>query len=251
MDVKDFGGTSVKHFDLGKLGKTLFGNGPYEYFFYNTAKSERIEFSDLQSFSLFVLSKPDIASVKIDGLSEELAQGDDLQSEGNRVCISVEGAAVQFLVAGTMAPNPEKKGVFITRNKDLYRVSKPWGHEVWLNGQHPCYALKEIFIKAGTKTSLQYHRQKQETNVLFKGTAKLHYKENLGVSNDEVKPQDLASTEINPISSIEVLPLTLHRLEAVSDILLYEISTPHLDDVVRVMDDNKRPDGRLETEHRN
>ena len=251
MDVKDFGGASVKHFALDKPGKTVLGTGPYQYFFYNASKGERVEFNGLKSFSVFVLNKPDKASIKIEGMDEKLEQGDCLQSEGSRVCILVGGAAVQFLVAGTTASHPEKLGVFITRNKDLYRVSKPWGHEIWVNGQHPCYALKEIFIKAGTKTSLQYHHQKQETNVLFKGTAKLHYKKNLAVSNDDVNPQDIASTEINPTSSIDVLPLTLHRLEAVSDILLYEVSTPHLDDVVRVMDDNKRPDGRLETEHRN
>jgi len=48
---------------------------------------------------------------------------------------------------------------------------------------------------------------------------------------------------------VDVMPLTLHRLEAVTDILLYETSTPHLDDVVRILDDSRRPDGRLEQEH--
>jgi mannose-6-phosphate isomerase len=120
---------------------------------------------------------------------------------------------------------------------------------LWINGQHPCYALKEIFIKAGTKTSLQYHNFKQETNVLFQGTAKLHFKANVQISNDQCKELDTETTQIEPVSSVDVMPNTLHRLEAVTDILLYETSTPHLDDVVRVLDDNKRPDGRLEMEH--
>jgi hypothetical protein len=45
------------------------------------------------------------------------------------------------------------------------------------------------------------------------------------------------------------VPGILHRLEAITDILLYETSTPHLDDVVRVTDDSKRPNGRIEQEH--
>ena len=49
---------------------------------------------------------------------------------------------------------------------------------------------------------------------------------------------------------IDVFPPTLHRLEAISDITLYETSTPQLDDVVRVQDDAKRPDGRIDIEHK-
>ncbi|PCJ59311.1 MAG: sugar isomerase [Planctomycetota bacterium] len=131
----------------------------------------------------------------------------------------------------------------------MYKVIKPWGHELWLNGNHPCYALKQIFIKAGTKTSLQYHNFKQETNVLFEGTALLHYKLNPDVKNDLVISNDITTVQIEPISSVDILPSTLHRLEAISDITLYETSTPHLNDVVRVSDDSNRPDGRIEKEH--
>ncbi|OGT37073.1 MAG: hypothetical protein A3F11_11635 [Gammaproteobacteria bacterium RIFCSPHIGHO2_12_FULL_37_14] len=131
----------------------------------------------------------------------------------------------------------------------MYRVEKPWGHELWINGQHPCYALKKIFIKTGTKTSLQYHNFKQETNVLFQGIAKLHYKKNLLVENDLVTSADIGTTVLEPNSVADVSPLTLHRLEAMTDILLFETSTPHLDDVVRVQDDSKRSHGRLVEEH--
>ncbi len=138
----------------------------------------------------------------------------------------------------------------MTRHADLYRISKPWGHEIWVNGQHPRYALKQIKVNAGTKTSLQYHNFKQETNVLFEGTAKLHYKADPRVPNDRVTSADTAAVEIQPICTIGVTPPTLHRLEAVTDILLYEVSTPHLDDVVRVQDDSNRPNGRIDAEHR-
>ena len=45
------------------------------------------------------------------------------------------------------------------------------------------------------------------------------------------------------------MPGNIHRIQAITDILLYEVSTPHLDDVVRLQDDNKRPDGRIKEEH--
>lgn len=249
MNIQNFGGNAVKQFNLGSQGKELLAAGPYEYFYYQTWADEEVVFSELQSLSVYVYSKLDGAVVTVEGVAEKLEQGDRVQSEGQPVRLKVQGGAVRLLVAGTIRPHPELKGLFFARHADLYKVAKPWGHELWINGQHPCYALKEIFIKAGTKTSLQYHNFKQETNVLFQGTAKLHYLANAQTPNDEVKAADTATVQIEPVSSVDVMPKTLHRLEAMTDILLYETSTPHLDDVVRVLDDSKRPDGRLEMEH--
>lgn len=249
MNIQNFGGNAVKQFNLGRPGKEPLGTGPYEYFYYQTKSEEEVIFGGLQSFSVYIYQKPDAAIVVVEGVAENLEQGDRVQSEGLPVKLTAQGGAVRILIAGTPRPHPELKGLFFARHADLYKVVKPWGHELWINGQHPCYALKEIFIKAGTKTSLQYHNFKQETNVLFHGTAKLHYKADAQISNDQVKDADTAATQIEPVSSVDVMPGTLHRLEAVTDILLYETSTPHLDDVVRVLDDSRRPDGRLEMEH--
>ena len=251
MNTKLFGGNSVKQFQLGKPGKEMLASGPYEYFLYETRANEEIHFSDLRSFSVYLFHKPPQAVVSIEGVDGKLEQGDRVQAEDHAVHLGVQGGTVRLLIAGTIhpLPSPYIKGLFVTRYEDLYKVNKPWGHELWINGQHPCYALKEIFIKAGTKTSLQYHNFKQETNVLFQGTAKLHYKTNAAVEIDQVASMDTATVQIEPVSSVDVMPLTLHRLEAITDILLYETSTPHLDDVVRVIDDNKRPDGRIDKEH--
>ena len=249
MTIQNFGGNAIKQFNLNSQGKMLLGNGPYEYFFYQTSTDEEVVFGELQSFSVYVYNMPHGAVVTVEGVNEKLEQGDRVQSEGQPVRLKVQGGVIRLLVSGTFRPHPELRGLFFARYADLYKVVKPWGHEVWINGQHPCYALKEIFIKAGTKTSLQYHNFKQETNVLFQGTAKLHYLANPQIPNDEVKAADTATVLIEPVSSVDVMPKTLHRLEAVTDILLYETSTPHLDDVVRVLDDSKRPDGRLEMEH--
>lgn len=249
MNIRKLGGNAVRQLQLGNQGTQELGSGPYKYFIYETRTNEGFCFGDLRSFSMFVFHKPAQARVTVQGVREELEQGDRVQAEDRAVHVNVQGGSVRLLVAGTSRAHPDARGLFFTRYADLYKVAKPWGHELWINGQHPCYALKEIFIKAGTKTSLQYHNLKQETNVLFQGTAKLHYKENNAVGNDDVSPADIASVQIEPVSSVDVVPLTLHRLEAVTDILLYETSTPHLDDVVRVRDDNKRPDGRIEKEH--
>jgi len=249
MNINDYGGNAVKQFQLGEPGKKLLGSGPYEYFIYETRPDEEICFGDLRSLSVYLYYKSEQAVVTVEGVDEKLEQGDRVQAEDCAVNLSVQGGVAQLLVVGTSQPHPDIKGLFFTRYADLYRVVKPWGHELWINGQHPCYALKEIFVLAGTKTSFQYHNFKQETNVLFRGTAKLHYKKNPAVANDDVTESDTGIVQIEPVSSVDVMPSTLHRLEAVSDILLYEASTPHLDDVVRVSDDNKRPDGRLEEEH--
>lgn len=249
MNMQNFGGNAVKHFNLWRQGKELLGAGPYEYFYYQTHADDIVVFQNLKSFSVYILKKPNEAVVTVDGIVENMEQGDRVQAEGRPVRLHVRGGVAQILVAGTVHPHPELKGLYFKRYADLYRVIKPWGHELWINDQHPCYALKEIFISAGTKTSLQYHNYKQETNVLFKGKAKLHYRANAQIPNDQVKEKDTATVEIEPVSSVDVIPLTLHRLEAVTDILLYETSTPHLDDVVRILDDSRRPDGRLEQEH--
>lgn len=249
MSVNNYGGNAVKQLSLSKQGKEMLGSGPYQYYIYETRADEEVVFSDLRSFSVCLFNKPAQTVVTVDGVQEELEQGDRVQAEDRVVKLSVRGGAVQLLVAGTTHPHPDIKGLFFSRYADIYRVTKPWGHELWINGQHPCYALKEIFVRAGTKTSLQYHNFKQETNVLFQGTAMLHYKENAAVGNDQVTSSDTGMVQLTPVSSVDVLPSTLHRLEAVTDILLYETSTPHLDDVVRVSDDSKRADGRLDTEH--
>lgn len=120
---------------------------------------------------------------------------------------------------------------------------------MWITGEHSGYCLKEIYIIQGTKTSLQYHEIKRETNVLLEGTARLHFKNKEEVENKQVTAQDLSHYDLTPLSTVDVYPNTLHRLEALTDILLYEVSTPHLNDVIRVADDTQRAHGRIESEH--
>jgi mannose-6-phosphate isomerase len=244
-----YGGNVVAQMSLDRPGKHLFGSGPYEYFLYSTLPNEMVRWTKMRSCTMYLYQAAPGAVIQVDGIDVPLAVGDAVQAEDREVILTVTDGPAKVLVAGTVEAHPEVRGLRLTRHAELYTVSKPWGREIWINGQHPRYALKQIFVKAGTKTSLQYHNFKQETNVLFDGTAKLHYKSNPAVANSHVTEADVSTLELNAVSTVGVTPTVLHRLEAVTDILLYETSTPHLDDVVRVQDDAKRPHGRVDSEH--
>lgn len=249
MTEQQFGGNVVRPFARGREGKQLLGSGPYEYFLLRTRAEDVVTVPGLRSYTLYLLEKPSEATVTVPGVAGALDEGDAVQVENAPAEVRVTGAPVELLVAGTAEAHPNARGVTHTPHAALYKVAKPWGHELWINGQHPRYALKQIFVKAGTKTSLQYHHFKQESNALFEGTARLHFQANPAVAVDDVTPADVDTAELRATTTIGVTPPTLHRLEAVTDILLYETSTPHLDDVVRVQDDSRRPDGRIAAEH--
>ncbi len=246
---KRFGGNRVRTLNPEILGKYDFAKNPYVYFHYAANPREVWNFDSLESFSLYLLRVPEGSQVTWENSSTLLKQGDVLQCEKTSISLQVHGAGVRWLVAGTISPSTLPSGISHIPHSKIYQVKKPWGHELWISGEHPNYAFKQIRIVAGTKTSLQYHRQKQETNVLFEGTARLHYKSNPEVENESITRTALDSVEIIPIQAIDVTPPTLHRLEAMTDVLLYETSTPHLDDVIRVQDDSQRPDGRINLEH--
>lgn len=144
---------------------------------------------------------------------------------------------------GTALPVPLPKGIQAASFSDVKVVTKPWGFELWLaHGQTLPYALKMIYIKKGTKTSLQYHKEKQEHNVLFAGRARLHY--------ENAETGEIVCQEVAEGSVIEIRPPSIHRFEALTDIFLIEASSHHLEDVVRLADDYHRPDGKIETEHK-
>ena len=125
---------------------------------------------------------------------------------------------------------------------EVKRVKKPWGFELWLSDATDApYAFKLLYLKKGTKTSLQYHKKKVEHMFLMEGKIRAHYK-------DE-KDNEVKSFLVTRGQLLTVKPPAIHRVEAVSDVLLVEASSKHLDDVVRVDDDYSRPDGKIKKEH--
>lgn len=108
----------------------------------------------------------------------------------------------------------------------MERVDKPWGYEL----RFVCtdrYAGKVLFITAGSQLSLQYHEQKDEAFLVQDGTLDLV----LG------KDEDQQVLRMGPGESRRITPGTIHRFRAVTDCTLFEVSTPELEDVVRIEDD--------------
>ncbi|HJO37669.1 MAG: cupin domain-containing protein [Vicinamibacterales bacterium] len=105
------------------------------------------------------------------------------------------------------------------------RVEKPWGYEVhWAKTDK--YVGKIIHVNAGHALSLQYHEQKDETILLWSGKIAFEIKEGDTLVRREMAPGDRA----------HVTPGTVHRMTAIEDSDIIEVSTPELDDVIRLED---------------
>jgi mannose-6-phosphate isomerase-like protein (cupin superfamily) len=111
-------------------------------------------------------------------------------------------------------------------------VQKPWGHEeIWAETGR--YAGKFLVIKRGEMLSRQYHERKDESICVLEGELVLE----LGHGPDERR-------RMGPGESFHIAPGTVHRFCAdVCDVRLVEVSTPELDDVVRLADKYARTPG--------
>ena len=118
-------------------------------------------------------------------------------------------------------------------------ITKPWGREEWLELNEK-YCYKRIYINAGYKTSYQYHQKKRETNYIIDGTAEVWLENDVG----EVEKKIMRAGEY-----FNVTPPKKHRVIALTDIILQEVSTPEVDDVIRLEDDANRKDGKIDGEH--
>ena len=110
------------------------------------------------------------------------------------------------------------------------KVSKPWGYElIWANT--PDYIGKILFIQAGERLSLQHHAQKNESLYVQSGKVSIVLEEKNG---------DLIEHILLPQQSIHIPCGYKHRIAAQEDSEIFEVSTPHLDDVIRHEDDYGR-----------
>ncbi|NIN10316.1 MAG: cupin domain-containing protein [Gemmatimonadales bacterium] len=106
-----------------------------------------------------------------------------------------------------------------------YRVEKPWGYElIWAKTDR--YVGKILHIEPGHLLSLQYHEKKDETFYVLSGQIILRVK--VG--------EELTELPMREGDSYHVTPGTVHQMEAVAATDLMEVSTPELDDVVRLED---------------
>lgn len=108
---------------------------------------------------------------------------------------------------------------------DITRVPKPWGYEtIWARTES--YVGKILHINAGEALSVQYHDVKDETVYLLSGNLIYRIWENDTPRNVDLKIGD----------AYRITPGTIHQMEAVTDCDILEVSTPQLDDVVRLKD---------------
>jgi mannose-6-phosphate isomerase len=107
------------------------------------------------------------------------------------------------------------------------RVEKPWGFElIWAEAED--YVGKILFVRAGHSLSLQFHREKDESWYVESGRAELE----LGDAGER-----LLNTEVITAGAcFRFRPGTVHRVTALDDTTIFEVSTPHLEDVVRLED---------------
>ena len=108
---------------------------------------------------------------------------------------------------------------------DVARVEKPWGYELhWAKTNR--YVGKVIHVNAGHALSLQYHNQKDETILLWSGKIVFEIQKGDALTRHDMRPGD----------RFHIAPKTVHRMTAIEDSDIIEVSTPELHDVVRLED---------------
>ena len=108
----------------------------------------------------------------------------------------------------------------------IRKVEKPWGYEL-IYAETEKYVGKILFILKGHQLSLQYHKVKDETIYMYRGTAEVEIRDSSGT--DRVMKMSVGE-------SYRIIPGCIHRLTALEDCEILEVSTPELDDVTRLED---------------
>ena len=112
------------------------------------------------------------------------------------------------------------------KRREETRVAKPWGYEDrWaITGR---YLGKILHINAGEALSLQYHNAKDECILVARGEMDLELDDESG---------RLVTHRLGEGDSVHITPGRKHRMTAVTDVDVFEVSTPEIDDVVRIED---------------
>ena len=143
--------------------------------------------------------------------------------------------------------------------KNHKKVEKPWGYELWLIWLKEYHVLKKIYMKKGYKCSLQFHEKKYETNFLTSGRAKILKNFHIDKNSSDIQAKELIkdidlikeySNDVDAPFNFTNVPGEVHRVFSLEDYTAYEVSTPELDDVIRIQDDSSRKSGRIFSEHK-
>jgi mannose-6-phosphate isomerase len=252
MTIENYGGIPVKRLDeaspaeAGRTRTVTLGQNPYQYAWVQLVPGDAHILAGPAHYCVYVLDAGG-GSVTLNGLTAHV----DEYALGDAASLRIEaGATPARLLVASQNVDKVASPLKVATVTSAKRVEKPWGHEIWLTGDPSrVFAFKRILLRAGHKTSLQFHRYKRETNFICAGRVALHYNPDQTVPADHFVASSTASVILSAPCVADVFPGLVHRLEAIEDLLLYEVSTPELDDVIRLADDAGRSSGRVATEH--
>ena len=106
-------------------------------------------------------------------------------------------------------------------------VPRPWGHElIWALTDR--YCGKILVIETGKRLSLQRHERKEESIHVVSGRMRLYLEDDAG---------NVVATELGPGQGAHIPVGRIHRYEAIERVEIIEVSTPEIDDVIRIEDD--------------
>ncbi len=224
----------------------IFHSSIYFYAYYKDFNCIAEDTKNLSSFTIYSLTGN--VQIVIEGQETQSLKKNEYLIVQNYPLINIKGEG-EILLTGSADSSADPFFSGVLSLEECKTVSKPWGKEYWLVATNSHYSFKHIVLRKGFKTSLQYHNEKIETNFLYQGEALFHYNDNISAPIN-TETMNIKTQQFHGGDYIHVTNLTIHRIEALSDLQLFEISTPQLDDVVRIQDDSKRPDGRIEDEHK-
>lgn len=248
------------------------------------SKTKTISFGDRQAVQTFYVLNGNVgAYFSTDPSNEEFEHKKFEKGQGwslmpnQRLSLNVEKSCQLFTIRGSgdfnslkddTGENPIAKQYRI-QGLSNYSVNKPWGSEAWFvnNG---IYVLKGITMIANNESSLQVHEQKIEANLILRGRARValgfdekvkevivnHTKSGGTQSNFSLPKEDISRVvhslpvrEFGQRQGWIVRPHQIHRVFSMETYFALEVSTPEVDDVIRLKDLHHRPGGRIEEEH--
>ena len=182
-----------------------------------------------------------------------------IRNEGEFFAVeSIENKKEILEIVDTDGVRREENINFYKVIKNPKKVNKPWGYEIWISWFKNHHVLKKIYMTEGNKCSLQYHEEKSETNYIISGKANVL--KDIQLDNKITEQNALKKfNEIKNINNNMVMmsvgdfwdnkPYEIHRVYSIESYTAYEASTPELDDVIRLQDDNNRISGFIKSEH--
>ena len=249
MKRKQLNRNKISNINFSVSKRYILSKNKYLYNFINKLSNKTIDLKDYKSIVIMILKSGKKSYLQSEKKKFQLKNNKIIIIDNIRSDLILDNTKNTILIAATKQNKNKSKKINQFDIDKSYKVLKHWGYELWINGRSKNFAFKKIFLKKGNKTSLQYHNRKKETNFLFDGKIYLHYlAKNKNFSDIDLN-KDIKKRFIKSPSIIDVNPKTIHRIEAITDLILFETSTPHLDDVIRLQDDKSRKSGLIKSEH--